>query len=462
MSVQLIRLNLKDGEPGEYILVPVYDRRDEIQDILTLAVMAFVLCVATGYVLAGLDRCFTSRKLKLSTSKLKKVMKRLHQGNAKPGEECEFQHSHIPPNTIAAVVKRVLLSGQCPSRLTLNFSCSNISDKGVRLLGEALQSGRCPKDLCLNLSGIKTTVDGFIKILNRDREPGNLFGDQYALALGKALQSGRCPSGLSLYLVLTSMSDVGFEFIAKALMAGNCPLGLGLYIGLNDLTDRSCAMLAAALQSGKCPARLRIGLQNCHFTNVGLGKLITAYKSGKCPPGLILILDRVCETLAEELIQTVNSGVCKYGTRIFMEIKQKKYMLGGVNDRNLRVSLHAILTMLGGYKAKTTQHKASSFSLLSIDLINVISGFLYGNFSAHRILHKKKIFFETYIHNHSKFTACFSHRYRAVHQKVRRYFDTQYGLSLWRTNQQGSTTSGRLKRATKISSCSILALKSMR
>ena len=75
-------------------------------------------------------------------------------------------------------------------------------------------------------------------------------------------------------------------------------------------------------------------------------------------------------------------------------------MLGVVNDRNLRVSLHAILTMLGGYKAKTIQHKSSSFSLLSIDLINVISGFLYGNFSAHRIFLKKKHFFETYINNH--------------------------------------------------------------
>ena len=99
-------------------------------------------------------------------------------------------------------------------------------------------------------------------------------------------------------------------------------------------------------------------------------------------------------------------------------------MLGVVNDRNLGVSLHAILTMLGGYKAKTIQHKASSFSLLSIDLINVISAFLYGNFSAHRVLLKKKYFFEACINNHSKFSACFSHKYRAVHQKVRRYFDT--------------------------------------
>jgi hypothetical protein len=435
MRFQLIRLNLKDGEPGEYILVPVHGRRYEFQDILTRAVMAFVLFVATGYVLAGLVRCLTPRKPKLTTSKLKKLMKRLHQGNAKPGEEYEFQHSHIPPNNIAAVVQRALLSGQCPSRLILNFSCSNIGDKGVRLLGEALQSGRCPKDLCLNLSGIKTTVDGFMKTLNA--ESGNLFGDKYALVLGKALQSGRCPSGLSLYLVLTSMSDVGFKFIVKALVSGNCPQGLSLYIAWNDLTDRSCAMLATALQSGKCPARLRIGLQGIHFTNAGLSKLITAFKSGKCPPGLFLILDRVCETLAEELIQTVNSGVCKYGTRIYMEIKKKKFMLGVINDRKLRVTLHAILTMLGGYKAKTTQHEASSFSLLSIDLINVISGFLYGNFSAHRILHKKKHFFETYINNHSKFSACFSHKYRTVHQKVRRYFDTQYGLSLWRANEQG-------------------------
>ena len=280
---------------------------------------------------------------------------------------------------------------------------------------EKLKSENCPAGLRLYL--------GF-----------NDIGNEGAKALGEALNLGRCPSGLSLGLCYNRIGNTGALALADALTSGIFPSGLELNLSGNKIGDKGVQAFTEALKSGKYPSGLELGLGRNNIGQEGAHALAEAIMSGNCPSGLELDLrwNEIGNKGAQALAEAFNSGHCRFGTTIRLDNEKYNFVeLSEKNNESIHQAALGIAILIGGFSQRNEHSTSRLLPMFPEVIVNYIIGFLPGHISAIKIAAYLKKSFIRLMETNSEY----SQKHRSNNSVNQHLYDKQYGLSLWKCNE---------------------------